>query len=63
MPSLRDLYDKLSTPIHAATDEIEICTSAKENIDRHFDFRRIYNIPEKPSAQTPTQVTSGTENA
>jgi hypothetical protein len=54
MPSLRDLYDKLSTPIHAATDDIEVFTSAKENIDKHFDFRRIYNIQEKPAAKIPT---------
>jgi hypothetical protein len=49
MPSLREWYGKLSAPIHTA-DEIAAETLfdfAREEIERHFDIRRVFKIAEK----------------
>lgn len=48
MPSLRDLYDQLSEPIHSAREDTELFESAREEIEKHFDIRRVFQIPEKP---------------
>ncbi len=44
MPSLKEWYGKLSEAIHAANEDGEMLKSAFEEIDRHFDFRRLYKI-------------------
>jgi hypothetical protein len=44
MPSLREWYDKLSDPIHSAREDTALFESARVEIERHFDFRRIYKI-------------------
>jgi hypothetical protein len=49
MPSLPSWYDKLSGPIHTASDDEAMFQEAQEQIVRHFDFRRIHNIPETPA--------------
>jgi len=46
MPSLRDWYDKLSEPIHAAKDDSETFEAARAEIEKHFDIRRVHAIPE-----------------
>jgi hypothetical protein len=49
MPSLREWYGKLSAPIHTA-DEVaadNLFDPAREEIERHFDIRRVFKIPEK----------------
>ena len=46
MPSLRSWYEKLSGPIHSANPDDAIFQEALREIIEHFDFRRIYKIPE-----------------
>ena len=48
MPSFREWYDKLSEPIHSADEDAaeKLFPNAKEEIERHFDIRRIYRIPD-----------------
>ena len=44
MPSLREWYDKLSEALHAAREDTELFDDAKKEIERHFDFRRLFRI-------------------
>jgi hypothetical protein len=56
MPSFREWYDKLSDAIHAAKEDDALFDEARSEIDRHFDIRRVYRIPEtepKSEAETP----------
>jgi len=49
MPSLREWYGRLSAPIHNANEaaaEVEFDT-AREEIERHFDIRRVFRIGSK----------------
>lgn len=46
MPSLKSWYEQLSGPIHAATEDAELFREAYDAILNHFDFRRIYKVPE-----------------
>jgi len=48
MPSLREWYEKLSEPIHAADEEAAkaLFDNAREAVERHLDFRRLFKIPE-----------------
>jgi hypothetical protein len=46
MPSLRDWYDRLSDAIHGVREDVELFEKAKADIERHFDIRRIFKIPE-----------------
>jgi hypothetical protein len=49
MPSLREWYGKLSAPIHTA-DEVaaeNLFDQARQEIERHFEIRRVFKIPEK----------------
>ena len=49
MPSLRHWYDKLSETVHEPDDDEKLSPlfeEARAEIERHFDFRRIYKIPE-----------------
>jgi hypothetical protein len=52
MPSLREWYDKLSGALHSANGDSELFQTAKSEIELHFDFRRIYKMPEtKPAIE------------
>jgi hypothetical protein len=53
MPSLKDWYDKLSEPIHAADEEAAegIFDTARQAIESHFDIRRVLGIPEVDKAK------------
>jgi hypothetical protein len=55
MPSLREWYEKLSEPLHSATQDAALFDAAKVQIERHFDMRRIFEIPEKLSAKKETK--------
>jgi len=44
IPSLRDWYDKLSEALHEARTDDALFEEAKSEIERHFDFRRIFKI-------------------
>jgi hypothetical protein len=46
MPSFREWYEKLSEALHAAREDDALFETAKSEIDRHFDIRRIFKIPE-----------------
>jgi hypothetical protein len=50
MPSLRHWYDKLSEALHAARSDEPLFEKALEEIDRHFDIRRVFKIPDAPAA-------------
>jgi len=57
-PSLKDWYDKLSAAIHGAKEDVALFDSAKEKIEEHFEFRRLYKldhdiVPETKSEETP----------
>jgi hypothetical protein len=49
MPSLKEWYEKLSELIHSANEDTEILKKAFEAVDRHFEFRKLYRMPEKPA--------------
>lgn len=44
MPSLREWYDKLSEPIHAAKEDEKLFEEAKEAICQHFEIRKVFKI-------------------
>jgi len=46
MPSLREWYEKLSEAIHEAREDETLFASAKPNIERHFEIRKVFSIPE-----------------
>jgi hypothetical protein len=53
-PSLKNWYEKLSEAIHGAKEDAALFDSAKEKIEEHFEFRRLYKLdpdilPEKKS--------------
>jgi hypothetical protein len=51
MPSLREWYEKLSQPIHAAKEDEKVFEEAKEAIEKHFEIRQVFKMPERqPSA-------------
>jgi hypothetical protein len=53
MPSLRDWYDKLSDSVHSAREDAALFELAKAEIERHFDFRRIFGISEPKPVASP----------
>ncbi len=58
IPSLRLWYERLSTAIHQASADGDLFVSAEEEIDRHFDMRRLFKLPDC----TPEKVSSGSQN-
>jgi hypothetical protein len=56
MPSLRSWYERLSEPIHSAKPDEAIFQEALREIIEHFDFRRIYKIPEVVPAPSSGSV-------
>lgn len=49
MPSLREWYEKLSEPIHTATDDSARFEEALAAIQKHFEIRKVFDIPEGPA--------------
>jgi hypothetical protein len=47
MPSLRSSYEKLSVAVHAASPDDELFKRTLELIVEHFDYRRMYKIPDE----------------
>lgn len=47
MPSLRSSYEKLSVAVHAANPDDELFNRTWEVIVEHFDYRRMYKIPDE----------------
>ena len=54
LPSLRHWYDRLSEAIHAAREDSALFDEARGEIDRHFDIRRVFKIPETPVGSQST---------
>lgn len=52
MPSLRSSYEKLSAAVHAASPDDELFERTLEVIVEHFDYRRIYKIPDEVAQRT-----------
>jgi hypothetical protein len=46
MPSLREWYDKVSEALHGARADAVLFESAKTAIDKHFEIRKVYEMPE-----------------
>lgn len=55
MPSLREWYDKLSDALHSAREDAPLFETAKTQIEKHFDIRRVFNIPEKMPVAKPAE--------
>jgi hypothetical protein len=43
-PSMRNLYDRLSVDLHAATGSAELFEEAQQDIVQHFEARRLFKI-------------------
>lgn len=52
MPSLKESYDKLSEALHSARSEEAFFEEALGEIDRHFDIRRVFRIPDSSATTT-----------
>jgi hypothetical protein len=46
MPSLKEWYENISAALHGAVEDADLFENARGQIERHFDFRRMYNIAE-----------------
>jgi hypothetical protein len=44
MPSLREMYDKLSEALHGAIEDAELFECARGKIEEHFDIRRVHRL-------------------
>jgi hypothetical protein len=44
-PSFRELYENLSDDMHAAKGDADLFEKALAAIERHFEARRLYNLP------------------
>lgn len=47
MPSLKEWYGKLSEAIHAGSEDSELFENANSAIHTHFEFRRLFSLPDK----------------
>jgi hypothetical protein len=52
MPSLKDWYGRLSEAIHDGREDIDLYTEARDEIVRHFEFRRLFRLVEPSTATT-----------
>lgn len=48
LPNFKEWYGKLSEPMHTGKSDEVLFEEAREAIDRHFDMRRLFKIPEAP---------------
>jgi hypothetical protein len=47
MPSLKDWYDRISEALHAARADVDLLNVANDEIQKHFEFRRLFRIAER----------------
>ena len=47
LTSLRPLYDQLSEAVHRLSDEVEVFERLREDVDHHFEIRRVFKIPDR----------------
>ena len=57
MPSFREWYERLSVALHTAQEDDALFESARSEIDRHFDIRRIFKIVETEPKTETTEIT------
>jgi hypothetical protein len=61
MPSLKEWYEKLSIPIHEAQDDDKTFEAALERINKHFEIRKVHEIPETtPKKEEKEETKAGT---
>lgn len=61
MPSLKDLYDKLSEKIHTANEDAKLFGEARQNIEEHFDIRRVHKLDKRDEERAaPTEKADAT---
>lgn len=68
MPSLKQCYEKLSEAIHTANENADLLKSTIEDVDTHFDFRRVYRMLEvvpngAPERETKENLEDKDENS
>jgi hypothetical protein len=56
MPSLREWYEKLSEAVHEAREDGALFEDARKEIERHFEFRKAFGIPETVPAAKDKQL-------
>lgn len=65
MPSLRKWYDKLSEALHTATEDTLLFVDAKTDIEKHFEIRRVFKMPEiipvKEDQKSEVEPTQGSD--
>jgi len=52
MPSLKEWYSNLSEAIHAGREDAELFQNAAAEIHRHFEFRRLFQLPDAAAGVT-----------
>jgi hypothetical protein len=63
MPSLREWYEKLSEALHSAREDSELFKAAKAEIERHFDIRRVFKMPEQRPVEPDKEKPAGDTTA
>jgi hypothetical protein len=53
MPSLKQWYDKLSEALHLTQEDTALFETSRAEIEKHFDMRRVFEIPETAPAVEP----------
>lgn len=46
MPSLKQQYDSLSEAIHAVREDAELFERSRKDVEKHFEIRRVFEIPD-----------------
>lgn len=61
MPSLREWYEKLSEALHSARADAPLFETAKTEIEKHFDIRRVFKMQEGKSTaeDKPAEAAAG----
>lgn len=62
MPSLRDLYDKVSEAIHAANEDKPLFETTRQKIEEHFDIRRVHKLKESKLEDGKDSMTESDSN-
>ncbi len=50
MPSLGEMYEKLSEALHNAKEDSELFEAVRTAIEKHFDIRRVHELDKVPEA-------------
>jgi hypothetical protein len=58
-PSLREWYDKLSEAVHGAKEDEALFEEARLAVEKHFEVRKVFNLPEQLPHSSAAKETSG----